>query len=84
MHPEPTVAGNAIMTVRINDVVKMTGLSRAEIYRLLLAGNLKAVKYGRTVLIFVDSVRDWLNSLPPATFHDPRCCDIEEPSRDHG
>ena len=52
----------------INDIVRMTGISRSELYRRLAAGDIRAVKSGRTTLVLMDSVRAHLASLPPAIF----------------
>jgi excisionase family DNA binding protein len=49
-------------------VSQQTGISRSEIYRLLARGKLKAVKSGRSTLVLMASVREYLDSLPLATF----------------
>ncbi len=56
----------------IPEAQRVSGLSRSEIYRQLAAGNIRAVKNGSRTLILMDSVRDYLASLPPATFRAPR------------
>ena len=56
------------ITATINVVARITGFSRSEIYRLLTAGDLKAVKRGRKTLILMGSVTGYVASLPPAQF----------------
>lgn len=56
------------VTAKIPAVINQTGLSRSEIYRLLTSGKLSAVKSGRSTLIVMDSVVQYLASLPLATF----------------
>ena len=41
-------------------------ISKSELYRLLAAEKIRAVKAGRTTLIDMQSVRDYLASLPAA------------------
>lgn len=50
----------------------MSGLSRSEIYRLLSAEKIRAIKSGRSTLILVESVLAHLGSLPAATFRAKR------------
>jgi hypothetical protein len=54
--------------ISIADARTMTGLSRSVIYRQLAAGNLRAVKGGARTLILLQSLIDYVNSLPSATF----------------
>lgn len=51
--------------------VKLTGISRSEIYRLLALRKIRAVKSGRTTLVMLDSILDHLASLPPAVIRAP-------------
>ncbi len=55
----------------LKEAISASGISRSEIYRLLSAGKLSAVKSGRTTLILADSLRDYVASLPSATFRPP-------------
>ncbi len=70
-----TIEGNTSMAetiaYQIKDAVKASGLTRSEIYRRLAAGDLKAVKNGKRTLILTESIRDYLASLPAATFRPP-------------
>lgn len=59
------------IAVTINDAVRISGLSRSEIYRRLTAGDIVAVKNGSRTLILMASVRAYLDSLPVATFRAP-------------
>lgn len=64
----PALSNPDRITATINVVAQITGFSRSEIYRLLTAGDLKAVKRGRKTLILMGSVTDYLASLPLAEF----------------
>lgn len=48
--PEP-------LAVRIPDAVRISGLSRSEIYRRIAAGDIRAIKSGRRTLIPMESLR---------------------------
>jgi predicted DNA-binding transcriptional regulator AlpA len=48
-----------------------SGLSRSEIYRRLADGSIQAVKSGTRTLVLTESLRDYLASLPTATFRRP-------------
>lgn len=54
--------------ISINEAVRVSGLSRSEIYRRLSDGRLDAIKPSRSTLILVDSLRAHLASMPKATF----------------
>lgn len=56
------------IAARIPEVRRLTGISRSEIYRLLAKGKLKGVKSGRSTLVLMASVTEYLDSLPPATY----------------
>jgi hypothetical protein len=58
-------------TVTINDAKLMSGLSRSGLYRKLIAGEILAVKSGSRTLIVVESLLNYLTTLPPATFRAP-------------
>jgi excisionase family DNA binding protein len=60
------------VTCTLPSVTSRTGISRSEIYRLLSAGKLRAIKSGRTTLIVWTSVVEHLNGLPAATFRAPK------------
>jgi len=47
---------------------RMIGESRNTIYRLLAAGQLRAVKRGTSTLVVMDSIREYFASLPSAIF----------------
>lgn len=57
--PEPLV-------VSVADAMHMLNISRTELYRLLSAGRINAVKQGVRTLMLVDSIRAHLAALPPA------------------
>jgi excisionase family DNA binding protein len=56
------------IAARIPEVSRLTGISRSEIYRLLADGKLKGKKSGRSTLVLMSSVAEYLDSLPPATY----------------
>ncbi len=56
------------VTVTIPDVQHRLRLSRSEIYRLLAAGKLEAVKSGTRTLVIWESVLSYVKTLPRATF----------------
>jgi hypothetical protein len=47
---------------------ELSGFSRASTYRALAAGNLRAIKIGRSVRIDVEHGLAWLAAMPSATF----------------
>jgi excisionase family DNA binding protein len=70
METEATLINPLALT--IHEAVRISGLSRSEIYRRLSNGNVKAVKSGSRTLILMDSLRAHLASLPAAKFRAPR------------
>jgi hypothetical protein len=50
----------------IPDAVKATGLTRTRLYSLMGDNAIHAIKAGRRTLIRADSLRDYVNALPPA------------------
>ncbi|WP_298283649.1 hypothetical protein [Acidocella sp.] len=50
----------------VENAVKASGLARSRIYLLLGEGKLEAKKAGKRTLIMADSLRRYLESLPPA------------------
>jgi hypothetical protein len=70
METEATLASP--LAVTIHEAVRVSGLSRSELYRRLGAGDIRAVKSGSRTLILMDSLRAHLASLPAATFRVPR------------
>jgi len=59
------------LTVTVERGTELTGLSRSEIYRRLLSGEVKAVKKGRQTLVIYESLKEFIRSLPPAKFGGP-------------
>jgi hypothetical protein len=66
------LAGAAPITVTIPEAVRLSGLSRSEIYRRLADQSIQAVKSGTRTLIVMDSLRAHLAGLRPATFRLPK------------
>ena len=60
------------LALTIHEGVRISGLSRSELYRRLSDGKLRAVKSGSRTLILMDSLQAHLASLPAATFRSPR------------
>ena len=60
------------LALSINEAVRVSGLSRSEIYRLLASDRIKAVKSGRTTLVVTNTLKEHLASLPPATFRQAK------------
>lgn len=50
----------------IPDACELSGLSRSAIYRAAGAGQIVMRKLGRSVLVDMASLRDFLDALPPA------------------
>lgn len=60
------------LAVPIPEAVRLSGISRSELYRRLATGQVLAVKSGTRTLILMDSLRAHLTGLPPATFRAPK------------
>jgi hypothetical protein len=77
MHPSDyenvkLVSGIQPLTVTTPEAVRLSGLSRSEIYRRLCAGDIEARKSGSRTLIMMDSLRAHLARLPAANFRHPK------------
>lgn len=62
-----TVRGVAPILLSINDTVRVVGLSRPTIYKLIRAGDLRAVKCGGRTMVPMESVRGYVAALPAFT-----------------
>jgi excisionase family DNA binding protein len=51
-----------ILSVRIPEAVKMTGISRSRLYELMRSGEIETVKIGASRLILVNSLQTFLES----------------------
>lgn len=60
---EPTFRSGTIdpISVRIPMAVRVTGLSRSKIYELIADGEIETAKVGRATVVFVDSIRNFLD-----------------------
>ena len=56
------------LTVTIPDAVRLSGLSRSELYRQLSAGHIHARKSGSRTLILWASLKAHVEALPEAEF----------------
>lgn len=57
MNPDP-------IAVTIPVACQMTALGRSKLYQELSAGRLKACKAGKRTLVLVESIRNYVASLP--------------------
>jgi hypothetical protein len=53
-------------TVRIPEAIRISGLSRSEIYRLAGRGKITLLKCGRSTLVVVPTLRRVIDELPHA------------------
>jgi hypothetical protein len=54
------------LTLSIADAVRWSGICRSELYVLIGAGKLKALKSGRKTLVVAASLREHVENLPAA------------------
>jgi hypothetical protein len=59
------------LAVTIPEAVRLSGLSRSELYRQLAAGRIGARKSGTRTLIIWASLRAHIDALPVASFRPP-------------
>jgi hypothetical protein len=59
---------NDPILVSVNDAGAFIGRCRRSVYGLIAAGQINAVKSGRSTLVVFDSLRRYAASLPPAKF----------------
>ncbi|MGR4892676.1 helix-turn-helix domain-containing protein [Sphingopyxis sp. LARHCG72] len=52
------------ISIRIAEAVRVTGLSRTKIYQLIADGKIDAAKVGKATLIYVQSLRQFLQDHP--------------------
>jgi len=50
------------VTIRIPDVMDMTGLCRSTVYELIASGEIDAAKVGRSTVVFIESVERFLEA----------------------
>ncbi len=60
------------LAVSVADAVRVSGLSRSELYRLMGAGRIRAIKHGVRTLIPMASLRALLDSAPAADIRAPK------------
>jgi hypothetical protein len=56
------------MLVTVDRVTDLIGKCRRSVYQLIATDKLEAVKSGRNTLVVYDSVKRYVDSLPPARF----------------
>lgn len=54
-------------TLTVLDAVGFSGCSRTRLFEAIRDGTLNSRQAGRRTLIFADSLRAWIDGLPPAT-----------------
>jgi excisionase family DNA binding protein len=54
------------LLVRVEEAAHMLSLSRSKVYELLAAGDIEAIAIGRSRLIPVDGLHDYINRLRQA------------------
>jgi hypothetical protein len=75
MHtPDHDKLGTGIqpLTVTIPEAVRLSGLSRSELYRQLSVGHIRACKSGSRTLILWASLKAHVEALPEAEFRAPK------------
>ena len=60
------------MAAPISRAVALSGISRSSIYRLAGEGRIRMLKLGRSSLVDMTSVRDFLATLPAANVAAPK------------
>ncbi len=60
------------LTVTIPEAVRLSGLSRSELYRQMGAGHIRARKSGSRTLILWASLKAHVEALPEAEFRAPK------------
>lgn len=60
------------LAVPIPEAVRLSGISRSELYRRLATGQVRAVKSGARTLIVWASLQAHIDGLPPAEFRAPK------------
>ena len=58
--------GGAVEFANFDGITRIFGISRSRQYQLIADGRITAVKAGGRTLMRVESVRRFMNSLPPA------------------
>lgn len=53
-----------LISVKVKEAARLTGLAPATIYELVRAGRIEAVYLGRSVLVKYDSLVAFINGLP--------------------
>jgi hypothetical protein len=65
---DQTISGAQPLTLTIHEAVRLSGLSRSEIYRRLSRGDIQARKSGCRTLIIWASLKAHIEGLPQAEF----------------
>jgi hypothetical protein len=70
----PTNGTTGPIALRIPEAVRVSGLSRSEIYRRASRGEIILLKCGRSTLVEFNSLRAMVASLPRASIGDMSNC----------
>jgi hypothetical protein len=62
--PPPAAPYNGKTALFINDVCRLSGLSKTAVYAAIKGGKLRKRKCGTRTLVFVADFEEWLNTLP--------------------
>jgi excisionase family DNA binding protein len=71
------------ISVTIIEACKLFGISRSYLYQVMARGDVRSVKIGRRRVIFVDSLRSWLQSLSSGPLATPQAV-TNRPSANDG
>jgi excisionase family DNA binding protein len=63
-HTPPNVDGDRL-TLTVGEAANMLGISRAQAYRCVRSGELKAVQLGRRIVIPKQALNELLSVVPP-------------------
>jgi hypothetical protein len=70
--PNTEAVPTHVLTVPIRQAPRIAGLSIPSIYREASKGNIVLLKYGRTTLVDMASLRAFVAGLPRASIRPPR------------
>lgn len=63
-HP---LLGKGRLAFRVAEVAELTGLSKGQVYAMVNSGELGSKRTGRSVVVPVEALNDWLTSGEKAT-----------------
>jgi len=63
--------GGQMISVKVREAVRITGISRSRLYELMRSGEVEYVKVGSATLILVESLRSFVESRRHLTAPPP-------------